>query len=90
MGGQGSLDYSDYALRGGGGVSTKMIMDYMIISAQLIFKVARKNPFYNELDVAYNTLEFFNVCCPLIITHSSKQAVTIPGNVATLWTGNLH
>ena len=40
---------------GGGGVSTKMIMDYMIISAQLIFKVARKNPFYNELDVAYNT-----------------------------------
>ena len=55
MGGQGSLDYSDYALRGGGGVSTKMIMDYMIISAQLIFKVARKNPSYNELDVAYNT-----------------------------------
>ena len=42
-------------VRGGGGVSTKMIMDYMIISAQLIFKVARKNPFYNELDVAYNT-----------------------------------
>ena len=40
---------------GGGGVSTKMIMDYMIISAQLIFKVARKNPSYNELDVAYNT-----------------------------------
>ena len=40
---------------GGGGVSTKMIMDYMIISAQLIFKVARKNPSYNVLDVAYNT-----------------------------------
>ena len=56
MGGQGSLDYSDYALRGGGGgVSTKMIMDYMIISAQLIFKVARKNPSYNELDGSYNT-----------------------------------
>ena len=28
---------------------------YVIISAQLIFKVARKNPSYNELDVAYNT-----------------------------------
>ena len=40
---------------GGEGVSIKMIMYYMIISAQLIFKVARKNPFYNELDVAYNT-----------------------------------
>ena len=54
MGGQGSLDYNDYALRGGGGVSIKMIMYYMIISAQLIFKVVRDKSSYNELDVTYN------------------------------------
>ena len=55
MGGPGSLDYIDYALRGGGGgVSIKMIMYYMIISAQLIFKVVRDKSSYNELDVTYN------------------------------------
>ena len=39
---------------GGGGVSIKMIMYYMIISAQLIFKVVRDKSSYNELDVTYN------------------------------------
>ena len=51
MGGQGSLDYIDYALRGGG---IKVIMYYMIISAQLIFKVVREKSSYYELDVTYN------------------------------------
>ena len=53
-GGQGSLDYSDYALKGGGVVGTKMIMYYMIISAQLIFKIIREKFSYYELDVTYN------------------------------------
>ena len=50
-GGPDSLDYIDYALRG---VNIKMIMYYMIISAQLIFKVVRDKSSYNELDVTYN------------------------------------
>ena len=33
VGGQGSLDHNDYALKGGWGVSTKMITYYMNISA---------------------------------------------------------
>ena len=73
MGGQGTLDYIDYALRGGvrgEGVSIKMIMYYMIISARLIVKVVREKSYYNELAVTYNNLELFNLCFPLIITHS--------------------
>ena len=49
--GEWKMENGKWKMEGG----TKMIMYYMIISAQLIFKVARKNPFYNELDVAYNT-----------------------------------
>ena len=54
MGGPGSLDYIDYALRGGGGVNIKMIMYYMIFSTQLIFKVVREKSSYNELNVSKN------------------------------------
>ena len=49
---------------GGGGVSIKMIMYYMIISAQLIFKVIREKSSCNELDVTYNNQKLFNLCCP--------------------------
>ena len=63
MGGQGSLDYIDYALRGrGGGVSIKMITYYMIISAQLFFKVVRKKSSYNKLYLTYNDYELFDLC----------------------------
>ena len=52
MGGQGSLDDNDYALRGG---IPKIITYYMNSSALLIFKVFSKKFLLNGLHVAYNT-----------------------------------
>ena len=36
----------------------------------VIFKLLSKNSSFNELYVVYDTHELFNLCCPLIITHS--------------------
>ena len=51
VGGQSSLDNNKYAFKGRG-VSTQMIMYYVNISAQLIFKVFKKNSSYRELHVS--------------------------------------
>ena len=52
-----SVQILRYHVRGGGGeihlISTKMIMHYMNISAQLNLKEFRKNPSFNELYVVY-------------------------------------
>ena len=55
LGGLGSLDDNDYALRRGWGVSTKMITYYMSFSALLIFKVFSEKFSLNELHVTHNT-----------------------------------
>ena len=45
-------------------LGNSLIMYYMIISAQLIFKVIREKSSCNELDVTYNNQKLFNLCCP--------------------------
>ena len=70
LGGQGFIADNDYALKGcecvkGG--STKMIMYYMNISVQLLFKDVRYNSSFNQLYVLYYTYRLFYLCCPFTI-----------------------
>ena len=39
---------------GGEGLRFKIIIYYIVISAQIIFKVVRDKSSYNELDMTYN------------------------------------